>query len=400
MKVLLVDVNCKKGSTGKIVYDIFTEANKCGNEAYICYGRGKKICQQNIYKFGLDWETYIHAFLTRITGLTGFFSFFSTKRLISFTRKCKPDVVHIHEMHGYFVNIYKYITYLKKENIPIVWTFHCDFMFTGKCGYAYECRKYLDNCGDCPKVNEYPQSFLFDRSSYMLNKKRKLLEGYEKIYVVTPSEWLANRVKESYLGNKDIVVIRNGIDISNFQYLGESDILKKRIGIQDTDKVCLAVAPEILTNPRKGGHWIIQLATMLPEYKFIVVGAVDEDVEHPDNVKIVKRTNDQKELAEFYSLADIFIICSDMENYPTTCLEAQCCGTEICGFDVGGTKETSVLNTDNFVEYGKIELLKETIVRITKEKKNNKLSNSLVAKSLLSKEIMAKQYMELYEKVI
>lgn len=400
MKILLVDVNCKKGSTGKIVYDIFTEANKCGIEAYICYGRGKKICQERIYKFGLDWETFIHAILTRITGLTGFFSFFSTRRLIRFTKKCKPDLVHIHEMHGYFVNIYKYIIYLKKENIPVIWTFHCDFMFTGKCGYAYECRKYLDNCGDCPRLNEYPQSFLFDRSSYMLNRKKKLLEEYEKLYIVTPSEWLADRVRESYLGNKNIVVIHNGIDISNFKYYGGCNTLKNRLGIQSTDKVCLAVAPEIMTNPRKGGHWIMRLAVMLPEYKFIMVGAVNENVGHPDNVMIIKRTNDQQELAKYYSIADVFVICSDMENYPTTCLEAQCCGTQICGFDVGGIKETAIFSNDNFVEYGQIEALKEIIVRIINEKDKTKQSNSLKAKNLLSKEIMAEQYIDLYNKVI
>lgn len=400
MKILLVNVTCKRGSTGKIVYDIFTEANKCGNEAFICYGRGERINQERIYKFGLDWETYIHAFLTRITGFMGFFSFFSTKRLIKYTKKCKPDVVHIHEMHSYFVNMYEYIAYLKRENIPIVWTFHCDFMFTGKCGYAYECRKYLDNCGECPRVKDYPKSLLFDRSSYMLNLKKKMLREYEKLYIVTPSVWLADRVKESYLGSKEIVVIRNGIDTSNFQYYDKCDELKNRLGILDTDKVCLAVAPAILSNPRKGGHWIMRLAAMLPEYKFIMVGAANENVKHPNNVMIMKRTNDQQELAQYYSIADVFVICSDMENYPTTCLEAQCCGTEICGFDVGGTKETAIENSDNFVEYGDIELLKETIERITKENGETKSKKSFLAKHLLSKEIMAKQYVELYNRVI
>jgi len=154
MKVLLIDVNCKYTSTGKIVYDLYSELRRQGHEAFVAYGRGPKISEVGIRKFAWDIETYFHAFMTRMIGLTGFFSPISTHRLLTLIKRIQPDVVHLHELHGYFVNIGSIVNYLKINQIPTVWTYHCEFMYTGKCGYTEDCTRYTDQCGECPLLTE------------------------------------------------------------------------------------------------------------------------------------------------------------------------------------------------------------------------------------------------------
>ncbi|MDD3382528.1 MAG: glycosyltransferase, partial [Bacilli bacterium] len=224
MKVLLIDVNCKRSSTGKIVYDLYQELNKNNIEASIAYGRGPKIKEKNIYKFGLDLETILHMIMTRITGLTGIYSVISTMRLIRYIKKFKPDVVHIHELHAYFVNLKPLINHLKKNNIKVIHTFHCEFMYTGKCGHAYECEKFKTLCFKCPRLKEYPKSFFLDFTKYMYKQKKKLYKDFDNLTIVTPSKWLLDRVKSSFLKDKKMLVINNGIDVNVFKPYETKDL--------------------------------------------------------------------------------------------------------------------------------------------------------------------------------
>lgn len=337
MRVLLIDVNCKYSSTGKIVYSLYEGLRENGHEVAICYGRGTKIDEPGICKFGLDWETVIHAGLARLTGLNGYFSPFSTKRLIRFIEKFEPDVIHIHELHAYFVNFIPLLEYIKRKGIKVVWTFHCEYMYTGKCGHAYNCRNYQANCGDCPSVRDYPKSLVFDRTEKMLADKKRILEDWD-FTIVTPSQWLKDRVKTSCLANKRIELVHNGIDTSVFFPRDAFDLLRKR-GLGDR-KIVLSVAPNIM-DEKKGGKKVLEIS-QFPEmrnHQFVLVGA-EEDCRPYDNVLVLKQTKDQDELAQWYSAADVFLICSKRENFPTTCLEAFCCGTLVAGIDDGGTKET------------------------------------------------------------
>ncbi|RHO57307.1 glycosyltransferase [Eubacterium sp. AM05-23] len=358
MRVLQIDVNCKSGSTGKIAYDLHTQLIKDGHISAVCYGRGEKINEPNIYKFGYDLETKIHAGLTRMTGLTGCYSYFSTKRLLKFMRAFRPDVVHIHELHAYFVNLKPVIRYLKEKKIKTIWTFHCEFMYTGKCGYAYECENWKTECGKCPHLKDYPKSFFFDFTKKMFRDKKNLLSDFENLTIITPSQWLADRAKQSFLGDKGIQVIHNGVDTENVFYPRNFEHLKKRHHLTD-EKIILAVAPDLMSE-RKGGRYVVELAEMMKgeNVKFILIGVEDLSEKFPDNVIALGRTDNQIELAEYYSMADVFVICSERENFPTTCVEAICCGTPVCGFDVGGTKETTPVNFGLFVNYGDLNNLK------------------------------------------
>lgn len=270
-RILLIDVNCKYSSTGKIVYDLYQNLRKAGREAAICYGRGELIREDRIYKFGLDLETYVHAFLARITGYNGIFSPFSTQRLIKYIDKYKPDIIHIHELHAYFVNLKPLLNYIKKKKIKVVWTFHCEYMYTGKCGYAYSCVKFQKECHKCPAVKDYPKSLFFDRTKQMFRMKKRLLSDMD-MTIVTPSKWLADRVKCSFLKNMPIRVIHNGIDTSVFRPVSADD-LRTELGIPRDHKIVLSVAPDIMSE-RKGGRWVLKLANMMKNEKitFILVG--------------------------------------------------------------------------------------------------------------------------------
>lgn len=271
-RVLLLDVNCKYSSTGKIVYSLYQDIRKEGRKSAVCYGRGKTVVGKDIYKFGLNWETNVHAGLSRVTGYNGCFSPLSTYRLIQFVEAYKPDLVHLHELHAYFMNLALFINYMKQKRIPVVWTFHCEYMYTGKCGHAYDCPNFLNGCGNCPAVKDYPKSLFFDRTRQMMKKKRELLRDLD-FTVVAPSQWLADRVKLTFLKDKAVEVIHNGIDTKIFHSV-DSCGLRKSLGIPEGHKVVLAVAPDILSET-KGGRWVLKLAEVLKDKKimFVLVGA-------------------------------------------------------------------------------------------------------------------------------
>jgi len=364
MRVLFIDVNCKSGSTGKIVYGLHNQLINDGHTSAICYGRGPLVNELNICKFSSDYEVYFHALLTRVTGITGCYSFFSTRKLINFIDEFKPDVVHVHELHAYFINLRPLINYLKKNNIKTVWTFHCEFMYTGKCGYAYECERWKTECGKCPHIRDYPASLFMDFTKKMHNDKKDMFKNFNNLQIVTPSKWLETRVRQSFLNNKNIMVIPNGIDTDNVFHPRTFENLKERHHITN-EKIILAVAPNLM-DERKGGRLVLELARKMRKenIKFILIGVNDLSEKFDDNVIVLGKTENQIELSEYYSLADVFVICSKRENFPTTCIEALCCGTPVCGFDEGGTKETAPGDLGIFVQYGDMDALENAALKM------------------------------------
>lgn len=397
MKVLLIDVNCKNSSTGNIVYNLYNYINSSGNEAAICYGRGPLIKEKNIFKFSFDLETYLHAVLTRITGFTGCFSFFSTRRLIKFIEKFQPDVVHIHELHAYFVNIKPLINYLKDRHIKTIMTLHCEFAYTGKCGHSVECDQWKIECKKCPHLREYVSTMWYDHTNYMFKQKKKYFSNFDELIIISPSEWLANRIKQSFLKEYPVKIIHNGIDTNIFR-TKNVEYLRKQLGINLNEKVILALAPHLMSK-EKGGIFIKKIANLLENkrIRFIMIGIDDIEQNYYNNLIMCGPIYNKDILADYYSLADLFLICSERENFPTTCIEAQCCGTTVCGFDTGGTKETVIYKAkDSLVEYGKVEKLIEVIC----ERLNNlpsKMKISQLAIKEYSNKYMCEQYFKIYQ---
>jgi len=399
MKVLLIDVNCKHSSTGKIVYDLYTELNNQGHEAAICYGRGPLVTEKNIFKFGIDIETYFHAFMTRVTGLTGVYSPISTRRLINFIELFQPDVVHIHELHAYFVNIAPVMNYLKLKNIKTVWTFHCEFMYTGKCGHAHDCNNWKTECNSCPQLHEYPKSIWLDFTKYMFNRKKKLFSDFNKLTIVTPSNWLADRVRLSFLKDKEIKVIHNGIDTQNTFYPREYKHLKSKHNLIE-EKIILAVAPNLMSDA-KGGKWVLKLAQLLQSenIKFILIGVDNLSKDYGDNIIALGRTTDQVELAEYYSMADLTLLTSLKETFSLVSAESLACGTPVVGFDSGAPNEIAPEGYGMFVEYGDVESLSENVYHFFCDEEILKSKNECAkyGKEKYSKLSMIKGYLNLYQ---
>jgi glycosyltransferase involved in cell wall biosynthesis len=230
----------------------------------------------------------------------------------------------------------------------------------------------------------------------MFNKKKELFFGFENLTIVTPSKWLADRVKQSFLGDKDIRVVHNGIDTDNIFHPRDFSHIKVKHDIKN-EKIILAVAPNLLS-PAKSGDWVIKLAARLKDntnIKFILIGVDNLSEKFDDNIIALGRISDQNELAEYYSIADIFLICSKRENFPTTCIEALSCGAPIVGFDGGGTKETAPDGFGVFVEYGNLELLEGAIHTFLEKPFDNQVISEN-AKKMYSSETMINEYTSLY----
>jgi glycosyltransferase involved in cell wall biosynthesis len=361
MRVLLIDVNCKSGSTGKIVYDLYTKLKEIGEESAVAYGRGHVISEPDIYKFSSNIEVKIHALLTRLTGWTGCFSPLATSKLLKLIKEYNPDVIHLHDLHGYFLNIKPLIKYIKKNNIKTIWTFHSEFMYTGKCGISFDCQKWKKGCGNCPYLHEYPSSILFDFTKYMFNEKKKMFNDFNNLTIVTPSKWLANRVQESFLKDKKVKIIYNGIN-TNVYYPKDFKQLKDKYNFTDK-KIVLSVAPNIMSKI-KGGKYVLELARKMKDYniKFILIGIENLKQKFDDNVIAIGRIENQKELAQYYSMADVFLMCSQKETFSLTCAEALCCGTKVVGFKSGAPETVFSKPYAHFLEYGDIEALKNALL--------------------------------------
>jgi len=361
MKIMIVDVNYGRSSTGKIISDLVDMLSARGHEVRACFGRGPDVKSPTVRKIAASAEVYGHVLLTRITGLTGCFSPRATKRLIDEINLFQPDVVHLHELHGYYINIVELVEFLKEKKIPIVWTFHCEFMYTGKCGHAYDCEKWKTECRQCPQLREYPASWIFDFTNYMFHAKRKMLEGDFPLTIVTPSKWLENRVKNSFLGKKHLEVVHNGINMNEDFYPRNTELLVEKYNLRGK-KIILSVAPGIMGD-RKGGKFILELAKRFDEgYLFILVGVDAKESRYFNNVLMIERTHNQAELAEFYTAADIFMLTSQKETFSLVTVESLACGTPVIGFDSGAPAEIAPKGFGYFVPYGDLDGL-ESLVR-------------------------------------
>lgn len=398
MRILYINVICKHGSTGKITYDLYTQCKDDGHEAVVCYGRGPKLKEPDVYKFGLDWETNVHALLTRLTGVNGCWSFFSTRRLLKFMDAFQPDVVHLHEPHAYFVNLQPLYDYFAKRNIPLVYTFHCEYAYTGKCGYAYDCERWKTGCGNCPQVREYPASFFFDFTKQMFRRKQAQWENLKKVVITTPSGWLADRVRCSFLKDRDIRVVYNGVDTKNVFYRRDTKALREEHGLTD-EKIALTVAPKLM-GERKGGRWVVQLARQMKDenIKFIMVGIEDMSQKFPDNVIPIARTANQHKLAEYYSMADCFVICSDKETFSMTCAESLCCGTPIAGFCSGAPETVFLQPHAVFGTYGDLDELEKNVkLQLNAAFDREKLAKEM--QQLYSRDSMYENFMNIYKEL-
>lgn len=394
MKIMQINSVYNEGSTGKIVHDLHTELKENGIESVVCYGRGKKVKEQGVYKICGEFYGKLNALRVRLTGLMYGGCFVSTNRLIRIIQKERPDIVHLHCLNGNFVNIYRLIWFLKKKQIKTVLTLHAEFMYTANCGYALDCEKWKEGCGKCPRLKKETHSWFFDGTKRSWKKMNAAFDGFdkEKLYIVAVSDWIKNRAKESLiLKNFDIQTIHNGIDVSAFSKKSDDlTAIKEKYCIPNDKKIILQVTPDF-NNSVKGGQYFLQLMNMLPDsYMGVVVGKNAPNTKRIIGIPFV---SDKTELADIYTLADVFVITSICDNYPTVCLEANCCGTPVIGFDVGGVKETIYEQMGEVVKPFDIDLMKKKIEYWSTQNKKN-IAEDIYKKNISTR--MVNDYIRIY----
>lgn len=327
MKVLFINTVQGKGSTGRIIKEIGQSVEKAGGQYMVAFGRGDDTDPKHTYRIGNNISVYAHALLSRITDKTGFYSRKATKDLVSFIRKYEPDVIHLHNLHGYYVNLEILFTYLKKEfKGKVVWTLHDCWAFTGHCvHYAYAgCDKWKTGCHNCPEKGSYPASMLADRSHKNYLDKKRLFTGVPNMTVVTVSQWLKEQAENSFLGCYPVVRVYNGIDYQIFRPL-PSDI-REKLGVGD-NKMILSVSDG--WNERKGFQRLLDLAKNAPaDWRFVIVGLDSDQIPKlPENCIGMERTWNQEELVQIYTAADVFYNPSVEETFGLVTAEAVACGT-------------------------------------------------------------------------
>ena len=393
MKIVQINATCGIGSTGKIclgISQILTEQNM---ENHILYSS-----KSNGYDLGIscsnDQYIKLQAFKSRLLGNYGFNSVIATKNIINELEKIQPDIVHLHNIHGHDCHLEKLFTYFKKKKTKLFWTFHDCWAFTAYCPYftMANCDKWKQQCFDCPKKHEY--TWIFDRSKALYEKKKELFSDLD-LTIITPSQWLGDLVKQSFLGHYPVKVVNNGIDLNIFR--PTVGTFRKKYGIDENKKIILGVAFE--WDQRKGLDVFLDLSNRLERecYQIVLVGTNDEiDRRLPENIISIHRTNDQSELAEIYTASDIFVNPTREENFPTVNIESLACGTPVLTFRTGGSPEIIDETCGASVACDDINALEKELIRICSLKPSMVQACLKRAKNF-DKDVKFKEYLGLYE---
>jgi len=358
-RVLIVNSVCGTGSTGRIVAGIAKQYREKGDTVRIAYGRGDvpDACKKYALRIGNDLDVRLHGVSTRILDNHGFGSRLVTKRFLRWADSFDPDVLWLHNIHGYYINIEELFLWIKcRPEMEVRWTLHDCWAFTGHCAHftVAGCEKWRTRCRDCQQSRAYPASWLLDRSKRNFEQKKELFCGVENLTLVTPSHWLAGLVKESFLKKYPVRVIPNEIDRAVFKPT-DGDF-RKKYGLEGK-QVVLGVAAAWGRN--KGLDDFIKLSKMLDNsYRIVLVGLTDEQCRAvPKRILAMPKTDSPRELAEIYTTADVFFNLTYEDNYPTVNLEAEACGTRVVTYDTGGCRETVHRKDSRVVPVGDIRTL-------------------------------------------
>ena len=391
-KLLQINVTANWGSTGKIAESIGLAALNQGWESYIAYGRYNNPSQSKLMKIGSQLDVYTHYAEQRVWDNEGLSSRSATKKLIAQIKEINPDVVQLHNIHDHYLNYRILFEYLNSTNIQVVWTFHDCWAFTGHCFHfvTKNCNKWKTGCYDCPLKSEFPKT-LIDRSKKNYYLKKSLFTSCKNLTIVPCSEWMANFVSESFLKEKRMQVIHNGVDLNIFKPVGNKN---------SNDKFHVLAVSNVWIK-EKGLFDIYQLRKDLSsEYNITIVGLSDAQIkELPDGIVGIQRTQNVQELVGLYSSADVLINPTYADTFPTVNLEALACGTPVITYNTGGSPEAVDENTGDVVSQGDVLALKESIEKM----RLHPLSSDLCCKraeQYFDKNKCFNKYIQLYESLL
>lgn len=406
MKVLQINCLYKQGSTGKIVFDIHNTLLGKGIDSRIAYGRGIRKKEEYVFKFCYDLEAYFHTLMIRSGLILNYGGLLiPTLRLISYIKKERPDIVHLHCLNGSCVNIYMLAKYLALNKYKTIVTNHAEFYYTGSCGYSFDCNKFMreKGCGNCPRKFESTRSVLRDTSSVAWLKMKKSFSRFNRndLLFTAVSPWVKNRFAMSPITKDyDCRVVLNGLDVAIFRYNGSKKIQEE---LKTSRKIALYVSAAF--NPLrkddiKGGYYIVELAKKMPDIIFVVVSLKNGKYDElPCNIVIWGNAKNQDELADLYNSADIVVLPSKKETFSMICAESLCCGTPVVGFKSGGPETITISEYSSFVDYGNLDALSmEVSRRINQRTSPEDISN--IAREKYSKEKMTLSYLDLYNELM
>jgi putative colanic acid biosynthesis glycosyltransferase len=400
MKLLQVNSTVNRGSTGRIVEDIGRLAIARGHHSYIAYGRGNSLSSSETIRIGNSRDNFWHWVNTILFDTHGFASTRATNELVNYLSVTMPDIIGLHNLHGYYLNIEVLFNFLSTLKIPIVWTLHDCWAFTGHCVH-YEnigCNKWETQCFKCPKKIKYPSSRFLDNSKNNYIKKKILFNKPNNLTLVVPSLWLKNELSRSFLKDIPCIVINNGVDLDIFKPKKDKILREEFVG----KKIILGVAN--VWQKSKGWDDFIELAKILDNriYQIVLVGVKESQKKKlPDSIYSISKTANIEELAIWYSNADIFINPTYADNFPTTNLEALACGTPVVTYNTGGSPESIDENTGLVVEKGDIIGLRkaiETISMLDQEKLRANCRQRAIEN--YDKNMRFNDYVSLYEGLI
>lgn len=393
MKIVQINATCGVGSTGKICVGISELLNQNGIENYILYS-----AKGNGYAQGIQCsnDRYIRtqALKSRVLGNYGFNSQRATRKIIAELERIQPDIVHLHNIHGHDCHLEMLFKYFKEKQIKLIWTFHDCWAFTGYCPHftMAKCDKWKTSCQNCVQRKEY--SWFIDRSNAVYEKKKALFSGLD-LTIVTPSQWLADLVGQSFLKDYPVMVINNGINLDVFQPTASD--FRKKYGLENK-KIVLGVS--FGWGKKKGLDVFIDLAKRLDDtYQIVLVGTDDNvDRQLPGNIISIHRTQNQQELAEIYTAADVFVNPTREENYPTVNMEALACGTPVLTFRTGGSPEMLDETCGSVVACDDVDAMEQEIIRICTDKPYSQEACLRKAQAFAQNERL-KEYVELYARI-
>lgn len=392
MKTLLqINVTANWGSTGKIAEQIGLCAQARGWESYIAYGRMMNPSKSKLIKVGSTLDVYEHYVENRFLDNEGLASRCATKKLIKEIRAIQPDVVHLHNIHDHYLNYRLLFNYLKGTDIKIVWTFHDCWAFTGHCYHFVEadCNKWQTECGECPIRNRH-----CDRSKENFLLKQKLFAANKNLTIVPCSEWMATFVSASFLRDKRIQMIHNGIDLKVF---------KPSTKINANEKYSIIAVSNVWPKS-KGLADIIKLRGLLPvEFDITIVGLSEKQIESlPAGINGIQRTQNVQELVELYSSSDVLINTTYADTFPTINLEALACGTPVITYRTGGSPEAVDESTGAVVEQGNLDALCKKIQEFKESDFKGMHSSDCRkrAEECFDKDKCFERYIELYEDLL
>lgn len=398
-KLLQINTVVNWGSTGRIAEEIGEMAISQGWDSYIAYGRKNATSHSNLIRVGNIGDVWLHAIQTRLFDNHGLASKKATRRFVEQINEIKPDIVHLHNIHGYYLNYQILFACLARMDVPVVWTLHDCWSFTGHCGHYSRigCYRWLKGCYDCPQQRECPVSLLKDRSVRNYHDKKVSFTSLRNLTLVPVSQWLANEVGKSFLRDSRIEVIHNGIDTKLFDL---RNIRKAALGLEDKFMV-LGLAS--VWYPQKGLDDFIRLRQMLSDdYQIVLVGLHPKQIRTlPKGIVGIARTNSVEELARYYSLADVFFNPSVEETFGLTTVEAMACGTPVIVYNATACSEAVDSNTGFVVEPGN---LKDVVEKIFYIRLVGKDAFSIACRarvlSFYDKQDRFAEYLNLYQELI